>query len=69
MKENTASKVSGQVNIADVLKILDNGIKDAIATEKESVQDGDYEIALSMQDSRRAFKWVKEQILELERKP
>ena len=69
MSDNTGSAVTGQVEIADVLKILDDGIKEATKEEKEHVELEDYESALSMQHEKLTLRWVRGAILRLERKP
>jgi hypothetical protein len=69
MEDNTVGEITGQVNIADVLKIIDTGIKEADVEEKDAAGDDDYETAIEMQHEANTLRWVREAILKLERKP
>lgn len=69
MSDDTLNAISGQVNIQDVLKILADGIKEATAEEKEAAGDENYEAAIEMQHEANALRWVREEVLKLERKP
>jgi hypothetical protein len=68
MENNTASEVSGQVDIADVLKILDERIKETRIDDRQYANEENYEAASAEQNSRASLSQLREAILELERK-
>ena len=69
MSDNTPVEITGQVEISDVLKILDDGVNEADSEAKGYIETEDLESAIITQHTKITLLWAKRQIIKLERKP